>query len=306
MQTILGANGTIGSLLAKELASYTDKIRLVSRNPRRVHETDELMPADLSDPASVDKAIAGSDIVYVVVGFEYKTSVWEKTWPPFMKAVVDACIRHHAKLVFFDNVYAYDVSSISDMTESGPLNPPSRKGKVRKRILDIIEAAVQQHHLKALIARAADFYGPHNEKSVLVEMGFKNINKGKKAMWLVNAEKIHSFTYTPDAAKATAILGNTPEAYGQVWHLPTSTEKISVKSLIELYGHEVNKVAAVNAIPLWLIRVLGIFIPVMREMPEMIYQYDRDYFFDSSKFIERFSFTPTSYTEGIRACVAEA
>src|SRR5665647_1957843 len=105
MQTILGANGTIGSVLAKELTAYTNKIRLVSRNPRKVNDTDELFPADLSDPAQVEKAIAGSEIVYLVVGFDYNINVWREKWPKLIQATIDACIQHNAKLVFFDNVY---------------------------------------------------------------------------------------------------------------------------------------------------------------------------------------------------------
>src|SRR5450759_1466349 len=93
MQTILGANGTIGSVLAKELRSYTDKIRLVSRNPRKVNESDELFQADLSLPGMVDKAVEGSDVVYLVVGFDYILKVWEEKWPYLMRATIDACIK---------------------------------------------------------------------------------------------------------------------------------------------------------------------------------------------------------------------
>ncbi|HSB92719.1 MAG TPA: NAD(P)H-binding protein [Flavitalea sp.] len=99
-----GANGTIGSILAKELGAYTDKVRLVSRNPKKVNATDELLPMDLSKPGSVDSAIAGSEVVYLLVGFEYKLKVWQRNWPLLMRAVIDACARHNAKLVFFDNV----------------------------------------------------------------------------------------------------------------------------------------------------------------------------------------------------------
>jgi uncharacterized protein YbjT (DUF2867 family) len=84
MQTILGANGTIGSVLAKELRNYTDKIRLVSRNPKRVNESDELFAADLSQPGTVEKAVEGSDVVYLVLGFDYKLSIWEDKWPQSM------------------------------------------------------------------------------------------------------------------------------------------------------------------------------------------------------------------------------
>ena len=134
MQTILGANGTIGSALAKELTTYTDKIRLVGRNPKRINDTDELFPADLSDGQQVERAIEGSEVVYLLVGFDYKPKVWQDKWPRLMRATVDACIKHRAKLVFFDNVYLYDKNAIPHMTEDSPVNPSSKKGKVRQQI----------------------------------------------------------------------------------------------------------------------------------------------------------------------------
>ena len=297
MQTILGANGTIGSILAKELSSYTDKVRLVSRNPRKVNAGDELLSIDLFNPEYVDKAVAGSEVVYLLVGFEYKLKVWKRNWPSLMKAVIEACSKHNARLVFFDNVYAYDKESIGHMTEDAPLNPPSGKGLVRKELVDMLMAAVKAGKLNALIARAADFYGPDNERSMFIEMVIKNIKKGKKPMWLIDVNKKHSFTYTPDAAKATALLGNTPDAYGQVWHLPTDPRPFSVKELVERYPGYKKK--GITALQPWFIKLLGLFIPVMKEMPEMLYQYDRDYFFDSSKFNSRFNFRPTPYEEGM-------
>lgn len=303
MQTILGANGTIGSVLAKELKNYTDKIRLVSRNPRKVNESDELLPADLSLPGMVDKAVAGSEVVYLVIGFDYKIEVWEEKWPRLMREVIDSCIRHNARLVFFDNVYMYDIEEIPHMTEESAINPPSRKGKVRKEIAQMITDEVKAGKLMALIARSADFYGPDNEKSFVTEMVYKNLKKGKPANWFINADKKHSFTFTPDAARATALLGNTPDAYNQVWHLPTDKNTLTGREFIGLFASEMKSRNKVSVMPMWLIKILGLFIPIMKEMPEMMYQYDRDYFFDSSKFDKRFNFKTTSYQEGVKASV---
>jgi len=304
MQTILGANGTIGSLLARELTAYTDKIRLVSRNPKRVNESDELFPADLSNPSVVDAAVEGSDVVYLVVGFEYKLNVWEENWPKLMEATIKACIKHNARLVFFDNVYMYDINSIPHMTESSPMNPPSRKGEVRKKIARMIMDEVKAGKLMALIARSADFYGPENKTSLINEMVVSNLKKGKAANWPVDKNKKHSFTYTPDAAKATAILGNTDDAYNAVWHLPTNRNILTGSQMVELFAREMNVKNKLVVLPLWLIRFLGTFVPILKELTEMMYQYDRDYFFDSSKFENRFNFTPTSYHEGVKAVVA--
>jgi len=303
MQTILGANGTIGSVLAKELTAYTDKIRLVSRNPRKVNESDELFPADLSDPGMVEKAVEGSEVVYLVLGFDYNLKVWEEKWPELMKAVIEACIKYNVKLVFFDNVYLYDKKAIPHMTEESDINPPSRKGIVREQIAKMIMDEVKNGSLKALIARSADFFGPDNEKSFLIEMTYKNILKGKNAMWFIDPDKKHSFTFTPDAARATALLGNTTDAYNQVWHLPTDKNTLTGRQIIQLFASEMNTKTKINTIPKWLVRIKGIFKPVMKEMHEMLYQYDRDYFFDSSKFEKRFNFKTISYPEGIRRIV---
>lgn len=303
MQTILGANGTIGSLLARELAVYTNRIRLVSRNPVAVNPSDELFPADLSDPDIVEKAIAGSEVVYLLVGFDYKLTVWQEKWPRLMRSVIDACIRHQAKLVFFDNVYLYDVGAIGHMTEESPINPPSQKGAVRSRIAGMLMEEVKAGKLQGLIARSADFYGPRNEKSFLIEVVYKNFRKGKKANWFMNADKIHSFTYTPDAAKATALLGNTADAWNQVWHLPTDPARITGQQMISLFAREMKQPDKVMVMPMWLLRVLGLFMPLMREMPEMMYQYDRDYFFDSAKFQQRFGIHPTTYENGVKATI---
>jgi nucleoside-diphosphate-sugar epimerase len=305
MQTILGANGTIGQVLARELLSYTDKIRLVSRNPRKVNESDELFAADLSNSENVDKAVEGSEVVYLVVGFDYKLNVWEEKWPKLMRAVLDACIKYKSRLVFFDNVYMYDINAIPHMTEESLINPPSRKGAVRKHIAQMILDEVKAGKLLALIARSADFYGADNEKSVVMELGYKNLKKGKRANWFINADKKHSLTFTPDAAKATALLGNTVDAYNQVWHLPTDKNILTGREFVSLFSKELNVKNRVLVMPMWLIKLLGLFVPVLKEMPEMMYQYDRDYFFDSSKFEKRFSFSPTTYSEGVKNTVKQ-
>jgi nucleoside-diphosphate-sugar epimerase len=303
MQTILGSGGGIGIPLAKELKNYTDQIRLVSRNPKKVNDTDELFPLDVHDLSQIDKAIAGSEVVYVTIGFKYKLSVWQEIWPPFMKAVIDACIRHNAKLVFFDNVYMYAKSAIPQMTEEAPIQPPSKKGEVRKQLHDMIMEEVEKKTLTALIARAADFYGPDAKNSPLVVMAYENLIKGKKAQVFGNLNKIHTMTYTPDAAKATALLGNTQDAYNQVWHVPTTKENLSNLEWVQLIADELKAEARIQPVPAWLLHVLGLFNPMMKEFPEMLYQYEQDYFFDSSKFEKRFGMKATAPREGIRSLI---
>ncbi len=303
MQTILGSGGAIGLLLAKELMKYTDKVRLVARNPEKVNDTDELFKADLTNAGEVLKSVEGSEVVYLCVGLPYQLKVWQQQWPAVMQNTIIACKHHKAKLVFIDNVYLYSQDAIPHMTELSPMDPPSQKGKIRLQIVQILMDEVAKGTLTALIARSADFYGPDVKTSALKISVFDNFQKGKKAMWLSDATKLHSFTYTPDIAKALALLGNTADAYGQVWHLPTSTEKITGVDFINMIAAEMKVKPAYNTLSKFMLSLLGLFMPILRELKEMQYQNDQDYFFDSSKFQRRFGLTPTSYADGVNQIV---
>lgn len=304
MQTILGAGGAIGISLAKALSTYTKDIRLVSRNPKKVNQTDQLLAADLTISEEVIKAIKGSDIVYVTIGFPYSYKAWKELWPSFIKSVIQGCRENNSKLVFFDNIYMYDPNYLSGMDEQTPVNPSSKKGEIRASVAQMIMDNVQNGSLTALIARSADFYGPSVEQvSILTETVIKNLASGKKANWLVSDRFKHSFTYVPDAGKATALLGNTPEAYNQVWHLPTAKDPLTGKEWITAIADELKVLPKYREVSKFMVKVLGLFIPIMKESVEMLYQYDREYIFDSSKFEERFGLKPTPYLEGIREII---
>ncbi len=304
MQTILGAGGAIGIELAQELTKYTSAIRLVSRNPKKVNPTDQLFPADITNKDEVDKAIEGSEVVYVLVGFPYTVKQWRKYWPSTVQNIIESCKKHNSKLVFFDNIYMYAPNHLDGMDENTPLNPCSKKGEIRKEVADMITSEIKAGTLTALIARSADFYGPGIERnSVLNETATKNLAKGGKATWFCSLDKKHSYTYTPDATKATALLGNTIDAYQQVWHLPTAPNPMTGKEWVAAIAKELNVKPNAMAVPHWLVKIMGLFLPIMRELPEMLYQYDRDYVFNSDKFEKRFGITPTPYKDGIKEMI---
>ena len=138
MQTILGSTGIIGKEMAKELhRSYTKDIRLVSRNPKPVNDTDQLVKADLLNRDQVFEAVKGSEIVYLTAGIQYSAKIWAEQWPVIMRNVVDACLAEKAKLVFFDNVYSYGKAD-GWMTEETPYNPCSKKGKIRLGVISMM------------------------------------------------------------------------------------------------------------------------------------------------------------------------
>ena len=301
MQTILGAGGAIGSELAKALSSYTDKIRLVSRSHLNTNRNEEWHCADLTDPSSTMEAVKGSDVAYLTAGLPYDTATWQQLWPKMMQNVINACAFHSTKLVFFDNIYMLDKNSLAPATEQSPINPPSKKGTVRAKIEADLFDAVEKGKLEALTARSADFFGPGitSNTSLLIETVFKPIYSGKKASLLVSDSHRHSFTYTPDAAKATALLGNSADAYGQIWHLPTAPIPPTGKEWVEMVASKMGEKARYRVVQPWMVKAMGLFMPIMKESVEMLYQYDRDYIFSSAKFESHFVLNPTPYEESV-------
>ncbi len=303
MQTILGAGGGAGTELAKQLINFTKEIRIVNRNPKKVNTTDQLLKADLLNPLLLDEAVKGSEIVYVTIAFEYKTSVWKETWPAFMKNLIESCKKHKAKIVFVDNMYMYDANHLSNMTEETLINPTCEKGKIRAKVLKILMDAVEQGEVNALVARGADFYGPGVIGSILTQSVYNNLLKDKNPQMLGKIDVIHSFTYSKDIGKALAALGNTPDAFNQVWHLPTHEGKLISKEWVELFMNAMGKQKKIQVLPVWAMGMLGLFIPILKELKDISYQFDRDYYFNSSKFNKHFNFTPTTPEEGVKEIV---
>ncbi|HYW35147.1 MAG TPA: NAD-dependent epimerase/dehydratase family protein [Balneolaceae bacterium] len=304
MQTILGAGGAIGTELAKALTEYTDHIRLASRSPKKVNPSDELFAADLLDSNALHKAVRNAKVVYVTIGFAYNYKVWKNNWPPFIKNVIKSCKKEECKLVFFDNVYMYDPDFLNKMTETTPVNPPSKKGKIRAEIASMIMDEAKSGSLQAVIARSADFYGPSIKgSSILTEMVCKPLSQGKKANWLGEADCKHSYTYTPDAAKATALLGNNEKAYGSIWHLPTASNPPTGKEWIKKIAQELHTEPKFRSVPKFIVRMMGLFNSVMRESVEMMYQYEQDYIFSSRKIEKEFGIEPTPYETGIQEVI---
>jgi nucleoside-diphosphate-sugar epimerase len=305
-QTILGAGGPIGIELAKVLKNYTSDIRLVNRNPARVNSTDTLITADLTNEKDVFRALEGSEITYVTIGFPYKTKIWRETWVPFIKNVIAACLEHNSKLVFFDNVYAIGGKNVNHITETSPISPTSKKGEIRAEVDRLILDSIGKNNLQAIIARAPDFFGgTARANSMVMNLVYNNLIKGKKAQWFCNAKVVHTMGYVPDLASGTALLGNTSQAYNQIWNLPTDLQKITGEEWIALFASAMGAKNNYTVLPNWLVNSIGFFIPVMKELAEMNYQYDRDYYFDSSKFNDHFNFKPTPNALAVKQAVEQ-
>ncbi len=300
MITILGAGGSISNELARRLAARKEAYRLVGRNPQPVSGAAEVVAADLTDQSATEQAVAGSSVVYLVAGLKYDHKVWAEAWPRIMSNTIEACKRAGAKLIFFDNVYMYGRAQ-GAMSEETPFNPCSRKGEIRARIATQLMGAWKAGTLTGMIARSADFYGPGAKTGIPNALVFEPLSKGEKAMCLASDTQPHSYTYTPDAARALVELAESETAWNQTWHLPTATNPPTGRQFIEMAAKEMGVEAKYRVLSRPMVKMAGWFNPMVGEVYEMLYQNDAPYLFDSSKYARAFGFTGTPYAEGIRA-----
>jgi len=296
--TILGAGGSIGNALTYELLKAKQEVRLVSRSNFSIPEA-ESYKADITSYEQTLKSIQGSDVIYLCVGLPYNSTIWTELWPKIMKNTIDASKSVGAKLVFFDNVYMYGRVE-GKMTEWTPYNPCSKKGEIRARVSAMLEYEIKQRNINAIIARAADLYGPYSTKtSMPYILAISKMIKGKKPQWMINADKLHSYSFTIDCAKGLKLLAENDDCFNQVWHLPTYNPGITGKQFIEITARVLGLKNNYSLLGKGMIKLAGAFDRTIREINEMTYQYAFDYYFDSEKFNSHFMYQPVSYEAGI-------
>jgi nucleoside-diphosphate-sugar epimerase len=303
MITLLGAGGSIANEMVPLLRAKRTAFRLVSRRVRAAPEGGETVAADLTDRDAMLRAVAGSSVAVLLAGLKYDHRVWAEQWPRIMANTIEACQRAGARLIFFDNVYAYGRVE-GAMTEETPFHPSSRKGEVRARIATELIEAWKAGALTGMIVRSADFYGPAAATGIPNNLVFDPLAKGQKAMCLVNDAFPHSYTYTPDAARALMTLMESETAWNQTWHVPTTAPPPTGREFIEMAARAMGVAPKYRVLSPTGVRVFGWFRPVVGEIHEMLYQNDSPYLFDSGKFATAFGFTGMPYADAIRATAA--
>lgn len=303
MQTIVGSNGQIGQELAKELyQNYTKDIRLVSRNPQKVNASDQVYPANLLNFEEAKQAISGSDIVYFTVGLPMDSSLWETQFPVIVDNVIRACKFHQSKLVFFDNTYMYAKTNQPQLEDS-PFVPEGKKSHVRANIAKMVVDEINSGELEAVICRAPEFYGPGKTQSITNTMVFNAIKADKTVKLPLSDKTLRTLIWTPDASRAMALIGNTPDCYGQTWHLPCA-ESISYQELIALIQNVTGKKVKYMVVHMWQFKLGSLFSKGLRELKELLPRYQIDTIFISDKFKERFpAFQTTSFEDGVKEIV---
>jgi len=301
LHVVLGASGGTGSAVVRELADRGHRVRAVSRRGRAgLPAGVEGVAADIMDPEPARRACQGAAVAYHAAQPAYTR--WVQEFPAMNSSVAKGAATAGAKLVFADNLYMY-APSADPLTEDSPLTVTGKKGPLRARMAEELLAAHRAGTLRVAIGRSSDYYGPNGLNSVLGERLFGAALKGKRALWLGSLDVPRSMSYLEDMARALVILGERPEADGQVWHLPTA-DPITGRQFLELVFAEVGSSPKVARLSPGMARLGGVFVPMIRELGELMYQWTAPFVLDALKFQRSFGpFQPTPHPEAVKRTV---
>src|ERR687891_261073 len=301
LQVVFGTGPVGTSVMEALMQRGRRRVRMINRSGRAsVPEGVEVVGGDATDGAFAREASEGASVVYFALNPPY--TQWTELFPPLQAGVIEGAASAGAKLIAVENLYMYGLTNGRPLTEDLPYAPNTRKGAVRARMSKELMEAHTSGKVRVAIGRASDFFGPRVLVSAAGEQVFGRAVEGKSAQVAGDPDQPHTYTYAPDIGKGLAILGDREEALGQAWHLP-SPETLTTRRFVEMIFEEVGKPARIQAAPKILLRAMGLFNPGMREMIEMLYEFEEPFVVDDSRFEREFGEQATPLREAIQRTV---
>jgi nucleoside-diphosphate-sugar epimerase len=299
---VVFGTGQIGLALAARLADAGLAVRTVSRHrPVTLPEQVDWRGADATDREAATDAAEGASVVYQCLNAPY--TKWPELFPPLQRGVLTAAEGNDALLVTMENVYAYGATGGVPLTEDLPLAATTSKGRTRAAMTAELLAAADAGRIRIAIGRASDFFGAGVTVSSLGERVFGNALIGKRADFIGDPDLPHTYSYVPDVVAGLATLGTDERAVGQVWHLP-GPETVSTRELMALVANEIGHPVGIRRAPKIVVRALGLFNPLMRELGEMSYEFEEPFVLDTSKFESTFATDTTPLATAIADTIA--
>ena len=300
---VLGT-GAVGATLANHLAAQGHTVRAVNRSGKRgaLDPAIPLSQADLNDPAEAASAIAGADVVYQVTQPAYTR--WEAEFPALQRSILAAAEQAGASVVLADNLYGYSTPQGGTITDDSPREATTRKGRVRIAMADEALAAHAAGRVRVALTRPSNYVGA--DYATYRDLVLDQVAKGKPARVLGRTNQPHSFSYVPDAARAMAAIGTSDDGWGRAWITPVMaplTQAELVARLWDALGQDDKpKITGMRGAAM---RAMGLFIPMLRESAEMMYEFDEPFVVDSSDFEQTFGWAATSWDDAVKQMTAE-
>jgi nucleoside-diphosphate-sugar epimerase len=301
LHVIFGA-GPVGRAVMSELVPKGKRVRIVSRSGKIDAPSEvEVAAGDATDPAATHALCAGASVVYNCTNAAY--TAWPEQFPPLQAGVMGGAAAAGAKLVVMENLYMYGPTAGRPLTEDLPYAATTRKGRTRARMAEELLAAHANGKVRVAIGRASDFFGPNVRDSAVGERVFASALAGKAAQIIGNPDLPHTYSYVPDIGKGLVLLGEHEQALGQAWHLP-SAPAVSTRAFVELVYKAAGCPPRLQALPGLVVRGLGLVMPMMRELAEMLYEFEEPHVVDHSRFAQAFGDHATPLSEAIRTTLA--
>jgi nucleoside-diphosphate-sugar epimerase len=300
LHVVLGT-GPLGLAVARHLAARGDRVRAAVRGSRAdLPEGVEVVGADLAVVADAKRACEGAAVVYHCANPPY--AKWPELHPPLMDAAIEGAAASGARLVFGDNLYAYGPVD-GPLTEDLPYRAKGPNGRVRAQIAETLLQAHGSGRVQATIGRGSDFFGPHARQSTVGDRVFARAREGKPPQVLGNPDLPHTVSYLEDFGRALVTLGERDEALGEVWHVPNA-ETVTMRRFVEMVFESAGHPPRLRRAPGWGIALAALFNPTMRAVREQLYQSQRPWVVDSTKFEWTFGWTATPLRDAVAATVA--
>jgi nucleoside-diphosphate-sugar epimerase len=299
---VIFGTGPVGRAVMNELVAGGKRVRIVNRSGKvDVPAGVEMVKGDASDPISTRAISQGAAVVYNCTNPPY--TQWPQLFPALQAGVLEVAASAGAKLVVMENLYMYGPTGGKTLTEDLPFHPTPRKGATRAQMAQDLMAAHKSGKVRVAAGRAADFFGPGVMESAAGERLFYPAVTGKAAQFIGNLDMPHTYTYMPDIGKALVILGERDEALGQAWHIP-SPQPVTTRQFFTMAYEAAGNPPKFQVLPKWLRKGLSPFVPIVRELDEMAYEFEEPFIMDHSRFERAFRLKATPLNEAIQTTVA--
>jgi nucleoside-diphosphate-sugar epimerase len=304
---LFGAAGAIGQSIAAALQKAGRPYRVVGRSREPLVRSfggdplAEIVTWNPDDPGAVRAAAQGIDTIVYLVGVNY----WQfELHPQLMaKTLAGAVAEDVERLLLIGTVYPYGRPRADRIREDHAREPHTFKGKMRKAQEDLLLEADTAGRIKGAVLRLPDFYGPHVDKSFL-QGAFVAAATGGTANLVGPLDKLHEFVFVRDVGPVVVRLMETPGAWGHVWYL-AGAGVTSQQAMVDEIARQAGRPVKVRAAGKWMLRVVGLFNPFMREMVEMHYLLTEPVIMDDSALQQLIGpIAKTSYSEGVRQTLA--
>jgi nucleoside-diphosphate-sugar epimerase len=290
---VIFGGGQVGQPLSRILCDRGLRVRMVKRSAV-APEGVELMRGDATDRNFCLEAARGASTVYHCMNPPYSTKVWADVVPKYIENLIAAAGNTGARLVVLESVYMLARTGGRPMNEDTPMNPCSRKGEIRAREAQRLFEAHRRGEVCVTAGRASDFYGPGATLSHLGDQFWKPVIAGVRGRVLVNPDAIHTYHYVPDVAAGLATLGTAgSDAYGKPWMLPCTPAE-SMRALVARFSQCLGRDIGIATMPRWATKALGLVVPMIREINEMLYQWDEPFVIDDQCFRAAFNTEPAT------------